>query len=155
MSTPLPAHRPAPRQARRPGPLTAPLLGRPAAVPQARAWAQDLLADQGADTRYTALLLLSELITNAVIHSDSGRGPDGTVTVYLGATDGLVHIEVIDDGSAASMPFLRAADPTGDSGRGLALVEALAAKWGVHHDEETGTAVWCQIDEAEEGDGLC
>ncbi|GGL32818.1 ATP-binding protein [Planomonospora parontospora] len=120
--------------------------GVPASVAEARAWARDLLTGQvSGDTLDVALLLLSEVFTNSVVHSDSGRVPGGTVTVYLGALDGLAHVEVIDDGSATTMPFLRAATPDGENGRGLALVDLLAAKWSVHHDEETGTAVWFQV----------
>ncbi|GAT70177.1 anti-sigma regulatory factor, serine/threonine protein kinase [Planomonospora sphaerica] len=120
--------------------------GVPSSVAEARAWARDLLTEQvSGDTLDVALLLLSEVFTNSVVHSDSGRVPGGTVTVYLGALDGLAHVEVIDDGAATTMPFLRAATPDGENGRGLALVDLLAAKWSVHHDEETGTAVWFQV----------
>ncbi|MFC4060887.1 ATP-binding protein [Planomonospora corallina] len=120
--------------------------GVPASAPRARAWVRGLLAGEvAADTLDTALLLFSEVFTNALLHSDSGRGPDGSVTVYLGTAGGLAHVEVIDDGSPASVPFLRAAAPDSESGRGLALVDLLAARWGVHHDEETGTAVWFQV----------
>ncbi|MEV8635140.1 ATP-binding protein [Streptosporangium sp. NPDC051023] len=57
----------------------------------------------------------------------------------------VVHVEVIDDGSAVSLPFVRAATPDGDGGRGLLMVELLSARWGVHHDDETGNAVWFHL----------
>ncbi|GAA3442431.1 ATP-binding protein [Planomonospora venezuelensis] len=151
MSAPQRTHRDGPRQARyavldqlrnREFP------GVPASVSEARAWAREQLAGRvSGDTLDVALLLLSEVFTNSVVHSDSGRLPGGSVTVYLGALDGLAHVEVIDDGSATTMPFLRAAAPDGESGRGLALVDLLAARWSVHHDEETGTAVWFQVED--------
>ncbi|WP_433253846.1 hypothetical protein ACQPYK_11155 [Streptosporangium sp. CA-135522] len=51
---------------------------------------------------------------------------------------------MIDGGSATSVPFIHAADADGDGGRGLFLVEMMAAGWGAHHDE-AGNAVWFHV----------
>ena len=45
-----------------------------------------------------AVLLCSELVTNAVLHSESGQ-PGGTVTVVVLGFPGAVRIEVVDNGS--------------------------------------------------------
>lgn len=119
--------------------------GRVESVPEARAWARDLLAGRVAvPVLDDALLLLSELTTNAVAHSDSGRTADGKVTVYLARTSTMVHVEVADDGSDASAPAVRVPDTDDDGGRGLLLVHLLAAEWGSHCDG-TSRSVWFRI----------
>lgn len=90
------------------------------------------------------LLLLSELATNAVAHSDSGRTTDGRVTVYLARTTTAVHVQVTDDGSVTSTPAVHVPEADGDGGRGLWLVDLLAAEWGFHHDGP-GRSVWFQV----------
>ncbi|WP_433354692.1 ATP-binding protein [Microtetraspora malaysiensis] len=82
--------------------------GRAESVGKARGWARGLLAEEVADDVLDdAVVLLSELITNSVVHSDSGRKSDGLVTVFLAAGDGGAYCEVIDDGSATSVPTVR------------------------------------------------
>ncbi|WP_084517876.1 ATP-binding protein [Microtetraspora niveoalba] len=120
--------------------------GKAVSVGAARAWADGLLAGHVADeVREDAVLLLSELVTNSIVHSDSGRKAGGLVTVFLAAGDGVAHCEVIDDGSAASVPVIREACPEDGSGRGLWMVNVMADAWGVHHDDEAGNAVWFRI----------
>ncbi|MER6173280.1 ATP-binding protein, partial [Streptosporangium sp. NPDC001681] len=100
-------------------------------VATVRAWARDLLTGRVDDSALdTVVLLLSEIVTNSVVHSDSGRTAAGSITVCLGLGGGMIHAEVIDDGSATSLPFVRAADFDSDGGRGLLLVEAMATAWG-------------------------
>ena len=119
--------------------------GRVESVPEARAWARDLLAGRvAAPVLDDVLLLLSELATNAVAHSDSGRTADGRVTVYVARTTAMVHVGVTDDGSDASAPAVRVPEADDDGGRGLWLVEMVAAGWGSHRDE-AGGAVWFQV----------
>ncbi|WP_440065983.1 ATP-binding protein [Streptosporangium sp. OZ121] len=119
--------------------------GRVESVPEARAWARDLLAGRvGASVLDDVLLLLSELTTNAVAHSDSGRTADGRVTVYVARTGTMVHVEVADDGSAASAPAVRVPEADDDGGRGLWLVEMVAAGWGSHRDG-AGGSVWFRV----------
>ncbi|MBB2909028.1 anti-sigma regulatory factor (Ser/Thr protein kinase) [Streptosporangium becharense] len=118
----------------------------PCTVAAVRAWARHLLAGRTpGPVLDDVTLLLSEVVTNAVVHSDSGRTPGGSVTVCLGLGGGMVHAEVIDDGSPGSIPFLRATGADSESGRGLHLVEAIAARWGAHHGVGTGNAVWFRV----------
>ncbi|GAA1042235.1 ATP-binding protein [Streptomyces murinus] len=88
----------------------------------------------------TAELLLTELATNALRH---GSGPDISVCVCL--KDGLCVIEVCSRSSGC--PEVCQAGPTDEGGRGLFLVDALAAAWGVSTD---GTTTWCTLPLPEE-----
>ncbi|MEU4829597.1 ATP-binding protein [Streptosporangium sp. NPDC023615] len=119
--------------------------GRVAAVPEVRAWARGLLTGRvTAGALDDVLLLLSELATNAVTHSDSGRTADGRMTVYVARLPGAVHVEVTDEGSDASAPAVRVPGTDDDGGRGLWLVEAVAAGWGTYRDG-TGGSVWFRV----------
>ncbi|WP_051865060.1 ATP-binding protein [Streptosporangium roseum] len=121
--------------------------GEVASVPAARAWAHGLLAVRLAPPALDdVLLLLSEVITNAVTHSDSGRTAGGRVTVHLTRDPGAVHVEVTDDGSTTSTPAVHVPDADSDGGRGLWLVDLLATAWGSsRHDDEAGRSVWFQV----------
>ncbi len=89
-----------------------------------------------------AVLLCSELVTNAVLHSESGR-PGGTVTVVVLGLPGAVRVEVVDNGSARSTPVVKA-EVCEPHGHGLFLVEQLAEDWGYTRDE-VGTMVWFRL----------
>ncbi|MFJ2031172.1 ATP-binding protein [Streptosporangium sp. NPDC087985] len=118
----------------------------PTAVATARQWTRDLLTGRTSDlTLDDVALLLSEVMTNAVLHSDSGRTPNGSVMICIGTDATTVHIEVIDDGSATSLPFIRAGDLDSDGGRGLLLVDLLATAWGTHQHDHAGNAVWFHL----------
>lgn len=73
-----------------------------------------------------AVLLVSELFGNSVRHSGSGLAGE-TVTVAVTDGDGLVRVEVTDCGGSG-VPRLRPAVSDAESGRGLELVAALAAR---------------------------
>jgi anti-sigma regulatory factor (Ser/Thr protein kinase) len=88
-----------------------------------------------------ATLLTSELVTNAIQHTQSGT-PGGTVTVVVIEADAGVLVEVADDGSAGA-PVVRADLYTPD-GHGLFLVQQLAAQWGYLRDP-AGTTVWFHL----------
>lgn len=93
--------------------------GTPKSVPTARHWLRGLLKDSpAADIAETCL---SELVTNAVLHSRSAH-PGGALTVRVTRTPVRLRVEVQDEGG------LWAQRPPGeDHGRGLAIVEALTA----------------------------
>ncbi len=118
------------------GSLTIP--GRAEHVREARAFVAKALGDAGplADT---AELLTSELVTNAVVHSDS-RGVGGVVALMLIEMPGGLRVEVTDGGSAANIPVVKS-DVLVAEGHGLFLVQALADQWGYVRDE-VGTTVW-------------
>jgi two-component sensor histidine kinase len=86
-----------------------------------------------------AVLLVSELATNALLYSASGK--EGTFTVTVSHRSADVRVEVADQGG----PW--APDTTGDElhGRGLLIVSSLARAWGVTGDE-SGRTVWFELD---------
>ena len=71
-------------------------------------------------------LIASELVTNAITHH---QGADNLVEVTLWAADGHLWISVADGGPG--QPVLHRPPDTSAHGRGLLLVAALAASWGV------------------------
>ena len=86
-------------------------------------------------------LLLSELVTNAVVHAG------GVTAVRLGIVDETLRVTVCDH--AAAPPVTRTAEPDADHGRGLALVEAIATRWGVDRDQPAvGKCVWLELSTA-------
>jgi anti-sigma regulatory factor (Ser/Thr protein kinase) len=118
------------------GCLTIP--GRPEHVREARAFAAKALGDLHPELD-AAVLLTSELVTNAITHSRSRRS-GGTVTVVVAEYKGGVRIEVSDEGSELSAPVVRGEVYASD-GHGLFLVQTLADQWGYVRDNG-GTTVW-------------
>jgi anti-sigma regulatory factor (Ser/Thr protein kinase) len=109
----------------------------------ARSIVADRLADQVAPcVLETALLLVSELVTNSVRHSGVPEGEDVVVRVDLWR-DGC-RLEVEDPGRdgviAPQPPDLR----TG-GGMGLNLVQTLSERWGVVRAAGGPTRVWAQL----------
>ncbi|MFJ3713444.1 ATP-binding protein [Streptomyces sp. NPDC090053] len=82
-----------------------------------------------------AILLVSELVTNAFLH-----GEGSAVGVRLYQTPSYLCVEVTD--GSPEVPRLRPVGPTEERGRGLFLVDALAHTWGVSHD---GATTWCTL----------
>lgn len=118
------------------GTLTIP--GRPEHVRDARAFVAKALGElhPGVDT---AVLLTSELVTNAVTHSTS-HCPGGVVSVVVTESEGGLRVEVGDDGSELSSPLVRGEVEATD-GHGLFLVQSLADQWGYVRGD-SGTMVW-------------
>jgi anti-sigma regulatory factor (Ser/Thr protein kinase) len=75
-----------------------------------------------------AALLVSELFANSVRYGGPGTAGE-TVTVAVTAAGGMVRVEVTG-ASGPGVPQLRVTDGDAEDGRGLRLVEALAARWG-------------------------
>ncbi|WBO69320.1 ATP-binding protein [Streptomyces camelliae] len=121
----------------------------PAEVGRARRWARSRFAGLGiaADEPLaeTLILLVSELVTNAVVHT----GCPAVLRLSLpGAQSGAdpsatVRVEVADTSSRAPVPRCARGDATG--GRGLALVDCLADRWG-WSPEGAGKSIWCELD---------
>lgn len=80
-----------------------------------------------------ARLLTSEVVTNAVRHSDAPAG--SVVDLEVSASAERVTVEVADEG-AGFTPRRRTADQSQGSGWGLHLVERLASDWGVETDPQ-------------------
>lgn len=111
----------------------------PASAALARAFVERTLGDWGCDGLVDAArLLVSELVTNAVLHART----DVDLAVVL--TSRGVRVEVTD-GSAAA-PVMRTYEDEAMTGRGLALVEQMADRWGVD-ERGGGKAVWFEVDE--------
>lgn len=107
----------------------APALARRAIVEVLRSW---FVTDE--DWTYDVTLLSSELVGNAVRHG----GQRVALGLTLGDTDLVVEVR---DGSSV-MPVPR--DGSDESGRGLAIIAAIAADWGVREHAD-GKTVWARI----------
>jgi anti-sigma regulatory factor (Ser/Thr protein kinase) len=116
-------------------------------VPEARDWGRSLLSLGGSSSILDdTLLLLSEVVTNAITHSDSAHSRSGQVTVQITRLGTTVQVEVADAGSSTTTPAVRTPALADDGGRGLWLVDTLADEWGFQHDE-TGGLVWFRLTE--------
>jgi DNA-binding NarL/FixJ family response regulator len=91
----------------------------------------------------TVTLLTSELVTNAIVHAGS------EVDVVVRLTGEAARVEVTDRSAAPPEP--RVAGESDSSGRGLALVEALARRWGTRRLASGGKTVWFEIARAATG----
>ena len=89
-----------------------------------------------------ALLLTSELVTNAVLHSKSGL-PGGTVDLAVATRAGCLLVSVTDNGSDTGLPKA-GGDPGGEHGNGLLLVGSLADDWG-YSSQSDRTVVWFRL----------
>lgn len=113
------------------------LPGGPRAPAAARAVARERLEGLVApDALETAVLLVSEIVSNAVRHG--GGGDDGQVRLRVVAFAERIRAEVRDGGPGFE-PQARAAGP--DGGFGLVIVERFASRWGVDR-EGAVTCVW-------------
>jgi|SRR5215211_2066743 len=86
-------------------------------------------------------LLVTELVTNAVLHG--GAATDRPIRVEFRRRDGRIRVEVVDPGT----DFELATPPeSGDSsgGWGLFLVDQIAERWGVC-PAPAGTCVWFEV----------
>lgn len=124
----------------------------PAEVGRARRWARSRLAVCGIEAdepvAETLVLLISELVTNAVVHT----GCPAVLRMLLPdvpAPAGTVRVEVDDSSSRAPRP--RAADEDDTHGRGLALVDGLADRWGWQEESTGGKRIWCEVDRGSAG----
>ncbi|MBP0459168.1 ATP-binding protein [Streptomyces montanisoli] len=125
------------------------LPSEPASVPVARRYVADCLAEWGlpgeADTAETVRLVVSELATNAVLHT-FGRSPTFTVDVALDRDEAL-RIGVTD--SHPRWPKRLPAAVQQDNGRGMVIIRWLAAECGgrlsVTPTPEGGKTVWITL----------
>lgn len=114
--------------------------GLPAIVPSARRFVRGILGDSPRTEDME--LIASELIGNAILHSPSGQdGGQFTVTVRTG--DGWARVEVSDTGTGEWHPP-EGSELDAEYGRGLAIVAALADKFG-HDVTLDGQTMWAQV----------
>lgn len=113
----------------------------PTSARLARRFVSDTLAQWG-DERYVdaASLLVSELVTNAVVHAGSA------VDVVVGheGKHATLRVEVRD--SSLRAPRVGGFDLDAVSGRGLALVEAMSDRWGVERGD-AGKSIWFELEQ--------
>ncbi|MCX5410853.1 ATP-binding protein [Streptomyces sp. NBC_00059] len=123
----------------------------PAEVGRARRWARSRLIGSGLEDdeplAETLILLISELVTNAVVHTGcpavlrmlfGTAGPAGSP-----GSAGTVRVEVADTSTRPPQPRHAEGEDTG--GRGLELVDGLADRWG-WQPEGAGKRIWCEVD---------
>ncbi|HET6817047.1 MAG TPA: response regulator [Mycobacteriales bacterium] len=84
-----------------------------------------------------ALIVVSELVTNAITHAGS------PCQVRLSIDETSVRVEVFDEG--AGTPDPQPASSTSEHGRGLHLITALTAAWGIQQIPDDGKIVWAEL----------
>ncbi len=113
------------------------LAPEPGSVRQARTWVTRVLRQAGMDEHAEiAALVVSELVTNVVVHTDSPA--DLRLVVGLRGP----RIEVCDDDE--QLPRRREADADLTNGRGLGLIEAVCPSWGISK-RDPGKCVWAEL----------
>jgi anti-sigma regulatory factor (Ser/Thr protein kinase) len=111
------------------------LAAKPAAVGQARCHVQAAIGAWAVPVdEHVAVLLTSELVTNAIRHQ-----PGRTITVVIVCSPGQLRVDVHD--TSRFFPVLLDASVEDEAGRGLMLVDTLSAKWGCDRTPE-GKAVY-------------
>lgn len=118
----------------------------PAWVRSAREAVRTLLVTaRRPDLTDTALLLTSEAVTNAVNACQRG-GCSTPLTLFAEWTDPIGALRVLVRDEAPGLPVLRTSGDGEESGRGIGLIEACAAGWGVcHHGPGPGKAIWFEL----------
>ena len=112
------------------------LLAVPKAVSAVRRTVREHLGTESADVQ----LCVSEMLSNVILHLGEGTPVTLRVTERGG---GLTRIEVTDPDTASRVVCARAACDD-ESGRGLALLEAVSLRWGVERNG-SGKTVWCEL----------
>jgi len=109
----------------------------------ARAFVAETLTawDVQADGVEVAKLVVSELVTNAVLHAPESP----TISVGLRRTDDVVRVLVTDGGLDEPKRGDRPDPWTADTGRGLWLVDAFTDRWGTETHGGDGKTVWCEL----------
>jgi len=90
-------------------------------------------------------LLASELLANAVLHGTQ-RAPERPIRIEFALEDDRVRVAVSD--SVLRRPVVLHPEPIAPAGRGMAIVEAMSDRWGVHESPD-GKTVWFEVDLAE------
>jgi anti-sigma regulatory factor (Ser/Thr protein kinase) len=101
-------------------------------------WKLDAIRDEAA-------LIVSELVTNAMLAASTAPRPEPVRMWMLGSMGTSVLFLVWDATEPA--PVRRVATPDAEHGRGLTLVDALSATWGYYHpgDRPYGKVVWASL----------
>ncbi|WP_320774057.1 SpoIIE family protein phosphatase [Streptomyces sp. CRN 30] len=122
----------------------------PERIGTARRHLRDLLHDwPSEDQKDSAVLLLSETLTNVLVHTDA----DALVVAEVTGAPGerRIRVEVTDNGE--ELPHRRRPGEMASSGRGLMLIEMLADEWGVA-PRGAGKSIWFDLYEGSTGPEL-
>lgn len=115
----------------------------PERIAEARRYLRELLHDwASADQVDSAVLLLSEMLANVLVHTDADALLLAELTGEAPAR--LLRVEVTDAGD--DLPHRRRPGELASSGRGLMLIELLADTWGVKPRGE-GKSIWFELRE--------
>ena len=109
----------------------------PQSVAAARRFATETLRGMPKDVVEAAELMVSELATNCVRHTESG------FLLTIDNVGGEVRIEATDAGRGE--PTMRSPRVTDPTGRGLQIIDMLATTWGVLQRSGSGKTVWFTI----------
>ena len=101
-------------------------------------WLDGRVSDR---TLRDAMLVVSELVTNSVLHAHVGVG--APVQLRANLAEDVLRLEVADVGAATDVVRIRAPDSQDAGGFGLEIVGRVTARWGVVHGG--GTRVWCEL----------
>ncbi len=129
------------RQAALPAARRSPGVARQVARDALTSWQLTHLTD-------TAILLISELVTNAVLHARTGGSG---LALQLEVHGSWLRIEVHDADLRGPRPRTPACFD--ESGFGFVLVDALADRWGVR-ETPAGKAVWAELDTRPDGESI-
>ena len=129
---PAQAHSECPRRSSISFPATA------SQVTWARQYLDILLTDSPLAT--DAVLCLSEVATNSVLHSNS-RCEGGRFTVNVERYEGHVRVEIEDQGG----PWIQRTKPEGQQSLGLRIVGQLAREWGIKVASDSARTVWFEV----------
>ncbi|QGZ49791.1 SpoIIE family protein phosphatase [Streptomyces sp. QHH-9511] len=123
----------------------------PERVAAARRHLRQLLHDWADEDQVdSAVLMVSEMLTNVLIHTDG----DALLVASVTCDDDARRLRVeVSDGSD-ELPHKRHPGEMASSGRGLVLMEMLAHKWGVDPRGE-GKSIWFELNEPASGEGCC
>ena len=122
------------------------LTGEPRSVPSARTFVRRLLEDCGRpEWVEAAVLAVSELLTNAVLHAHSDE-----IELSAAVEDEHVHVAVRD--RSPVVPSQRSYDDYATTGRGLGLVAAVSVAHGVESLGADGKVVWFRVGDAQARD---
>ena len=117
------------------------LAGQPASVPGARGAVTGLGSMVDDPCARTVGLLVSELVSNAILHGGATRAT--SLSVGMTISEDRVRVEVCDPGQGLAAP----GTPPGldrEGGWGLVLVDRMASRWGTYRGE--AHCVWFEVD---------
>jgi anti-sigma regulatory factor (Ser/Thr protein kinase) len=107
---------------------------RPESVAAARRFVKQALRGTATDVLDVVELMVSELATNCVRHTNTA------FDLTVDRAKGLIRVEVTD--RAGGTPTMRSPGPQDPTGRGLQIVNMLSDSWGVESRPTTGKTVW-------------